>query len=260
MPNGGLLGQSNTPTAANATGIWRLEDEYASTAASLWPMPFSVITSGLILNLDAAKPASYPGSGTTWTDLSGNGYNGTLNNGPTYSTLGGGSIVFDGVDDYVSGTLPSTSVTSITLQGWVNVQSGRKGPFFRFGSNGGGFSIGQGATYYTQTGTEVVMLFSNVRWISTGASWNTGWQMVTMVLDSSGVPSAYKNDTLVGSYSGTNSIAPSGSYIMGRVIGDEPGGGGPWTGNAATFWAYNRALSSTEIAQNFSTTRARFGV
>jgi hypothetical protein len=84
--------------------------------------------------------------------------------------------------------------------------------------------------------------------------------MVTLVLDSSGIPSAYKNGTLIGSYSGATSSAPSGSYELARVIGDEPGGGGPWTGNASTFWAYNRALSSTEITQNFNTTRGRFGI
>jgi hypothetical protein len=260
MSNGGIIGPANAVSNGVANGIWRLEEEYSAIKAATWPMPFSIITSGLILNLDAGKTTSYPGSGTTWTDLSGNGYHGTLVNGPTYSASGGGSIVLDGVDDYVSGTLPSTAVSNITLQGWVDVQPGRKGPFFRFGSNGVGYAIGQGSSYYSNTGQEIVMLFSGVRWISTGASWNTGWQMVTMILDGSGVPNVYKNDSFIGSYSGSNAGAPSGSYIVGRVIGDEPGGGGPWAGNAATFWAYNRALSSTEISQNFNTTRARFGV
>ncbi len=62
----------------------------------------NIITNGLILELDAANRKSYPGSGTTWTDLSGNGNTGTLTNGPTFSSANGGSIVFDGVDDYVN--------------------------------------------------------------------------------------------------------------------------------------------------------------
>lgn len=70
------------------------------------------ITNGLILNLDAANYKSYPGSNTTWTDLSGYRNNGTLTNGPTFSTLNGGGITFDGVDDYVIGTSDFTTVTS----------------------------------------------------------------------------------------------------------------------------------------------------
>ena len=60
----------------------------------------SIISNGLILALDAADKNSYPGSGTAWTDLSGNGNNGTLINGPTFNTGSLGNIVFDGVDDY----------------------------------------------------------------------------------------------------------------------------------------------------------------
>jgi len=61
-----------------------------------------IVTNGLVLCLDAGNRQSYPGSGTTWTDLSGNGKNGTLTNGPTYTSANVGAIVFDGVDDYVS--------------------------------------------------------------------------------------------------------------------------------------------------------------
>jgi hypothetical protein len=62
----------------------------------------SIITQNLVLCLDAANSKSYPGSGTTWTDLSGNGNNGTLANGVGYNSGNGGALVFDGVDDYVS--------------------------------------------------------------------------------------------------------------------------------------------------------------
>jgi hypothetical protein len=58
-----------------------------------------IVTNGLVLLLDAGNPASYPGSGTTWFDLSGNGNNGTLVNGVGYNSDNGGSLVFDGVDD-----------------------------------------------------------------------------------------------------------------------------------------------------------------
>ena len=62
----------------------------------------TIVSSGLVLHLDAGNASSYPGSGTTLTDLSGSGNNGTLVNGPTYSSANGGSLSFDGVNDYVS--------------------------------------------------------------------------------------------------------------------------------------------------------------
>jgi len=61
----------------------------------------TIVTDGLVLALDAADKNSYPGSGTTWNDLAGSN-NGTLTNGPTFDSGNGGSIVFDGVDDYVN--------------------------------------------------------------------------------------------------------------------------------------------------------------
>ena len=68
------------------------------------------VKDGLVLDLDAGNPLSYPGTGTTWTDLSGNNNNGTLINGVGYNSDNGGSLVFDGVDDH--GTIPhSPSLT-----------------------------------------------------------------------------------------------------------------------------------------------------
>ena len=63
----------------------------------------SIVTDGLVLCLDAANTKSYPGSGTTWTDISGKGYDGTLTNGPTFSSNYGGNIVLDGSNDFVTG-------------------------------------------------------------------------------------------------------------------------------------------------------------
>ncbi len=80
-----------------------------------------IITDGLVLALDAANQKSYPGSGTTWSDLSGNGNNGTLTNGPTFDSGNNGSIIFDGVDDYITtGTTPSQlqGNPSFTVSGW----------------------------------------------------------------------------------------------------------------------------------------------
>jgi hypothetical protein len=71
------------------------------------PIP-PVVTSGLVVNYDASNATSYPGSGSTWSDLSGNGYNATLQNGPTFSSAYGGDITIDGSNDYIS--LPTTNI------------------------------------------------------------------------------------------------------------------------------------------------------
>ena len=67
-----------------------------------------IVTNGLVFCVDAADTNSYPGSGTTWFDLSGNGNNGTLNNGPTFNSANRGSIVFDGTNDWISVTRNSS--------------------------------------------------------------------------------------------------------------------------------------------------------
>ena len=62
-----------------------------------------IVTSGLVLSLDAGNSSSYPGTGTTWTDLSGSVNTGTVFNSPVYSSANGGYLDFDGIDDYASG-------------------------------------------------------------------------------------------------------------------------------------------------------------
>ena len=89
----------------------------------------SIITDSLILCLDAANTKSYPGSGATWTDLSGNGNNVTLTNGPTYSSVDGGSIVFDGTNDYADFFAPNLGTTT-TVEMWVKLGAGYSGKMF----------------------------------------------------------------------------------------------------------------------------------
>ena len=86
-----------------------------------------IITSGCVLSLDAAERLSYPRTGTTWKDLSGNNNNGTLTNGPTFSGANSGCIVFDGVDDSVENTSPNLGITgnaSVTLSCWFYFTGG----------------------------------------------------------------------------------------------------------------------------------------
>jgi hypothetical protein len=79
------------------------------------------VMDGLVMYLDAGNTKSYLSGSSTWNDLSGNGNNGTLTNGPTFSSANGGSIVFDGVDDTI--TVPYSSTLDptggITIEAWI---------------------------------------------------------------------------------------------------------------------------------------------
>ena len=221
-----------------------------------------ITTSGLVFYVDAGNRRSYPGSGTTWNDLAGSDKHGTFVNGPTFSATAGGSIVFDGVDDYVSSSFSTTATTNITLQCWVNItDTSKKGGFMRIGSGGDGYAIGVGNNTMDSLGNEIIGLFPNIRWIDTNTNYGTGWKFVTFMLNASSVPSIYVNTTLIGSYSGTAPTTPTPGLYIGRVVGnEEPGIARAFQGNIATGMVYNRTLSATEILENFNATRSRFGV
>ena len=211
----------------------------------------SIVSNGLLLNLDASNPGSYSGTGNTWYDLSGNNKHGTLMNSPTFDAASG-SIVTNGTNQYIAIPEISTSITNITMQAWVYVNLNTTGTFIKNGSNGGGYSIGIGNNAFDQTGSNVVMLFSGRRWISTGSNFGTaGWKLITMVLDGSSVPKAYVNGTLIGSYPDAtkNPIAPIGTLNLGANIGD---GNIYYNGKFAAAYFYNRELSLAEIQQNYN--------
>ena len=81
-----------------------------------------IVTDGLVLALDAGNTKSYPGSGTTWTDLSGNSNTGTLTSmdGNNYNSANGGYLDFDGTDDYVD-VSGSITVSAATFLAWVRL-------------------------------------------------------------------------------------------------------------------------------------------
>ena len=102
----------------------------------------SIISNGLILALDAADKNSYPGSGTAWTDLSGNGNNGTLVNGPTFNTGSLGNIVFDGIDDYGTTLLTRTGTNNTTISVWYRWNGTSQTTFITYLGNQSGTGMG----------------------------------------------------------------------------------------------------------------------
>jgi hypothetical protein len=223
----------------------------------------NIITNGLVLQLDAGNTKSYPGSGTTWSDLSGNGNSGTLTNGPTFSSANGGSIVFDGVDDFI---IDSTTInipigsSNRTVHMWVRPTTNINN-FMQIGTGGGGNQV-YVIQYYNISGT--IYLFtdginpSNNLTIS-GASLPTlnVWNHITF--GNSGQNwFYYLNGILISSGTWPVTINTVGQkYVLGKrddVVTP------PMTGNMAYAQIYNRALTAAEVLQNYNALSSRFGL
>lgn len=220
-----------------------------------------IVTDGLILALDAGNHRSYPGSGTTWTDLSNNGYNGILTNGPTFDSGNLGSIDFDGTDDYASLTYSPGASANISLITWNYLGSASlRGPFLKVGGGANGFAMGVGGSTFDNLGNQFIGLYPGVAWITTSNNLGTGWVMTSMVMNASSYSTFYLNDTSVHSYSTTTPITPTSNSYIARNIGDEPSGNRAFGGRIASVLIYNRALIATEITQNYNAIKYRFGL
>jgi len=229
-----------------------------------------IVTDGLVLALDAGNTKSYSGSGTTWTDLSGQGNNGTLANGPTYSSSNGGSIVLDGTNDYVqilnsNGFGEVSTTPTISLELWANITRKSGGgqqyqqlagfrndgvfSFFFLLLDSSGASVNTEARIQTTSGTWDI----NVPYLS---YFNT-WTHITFTANVNRTD-LYFNGNLIGS-----NTAVSGSFgsTSGNFrIGTSLSGAYPTLGNISSVKVYNRALTASEIQQNFNALRGRFGI
>jgi hypothetical protein len=216
----------------------------------------TIVTSGLQLYLDAGNTSSYPGTGTAWTDLSVNSRNGTLTNGPTYSATNGGSIVFDGSNDYVqcSGSLTVTAATFVT---WIR-RNGNQGQF-----DGILFSRGTSVTGMDlQVSNQIAYTWNNA--VNT-YSWQSGlivpdatWCMIAVSVTSTAA-TAYLCQAS-GITTATNTVSHTSSVINDIKIAWDDAAARYFNGNIAIAQLYNIALSAGEVSQNFEADRTRFGV
>jgi hypothetical protein len=216
----------------------------------------SVVTTGLQLYLDAGQAASYPGTGTTWTDLTVNGRNGTLTNGPTYSATNGGSIVFDGTDDFVqcSGSVTATAATFVSWIRRNGTQSQYDGILFSRGTNvtGMNFQVSNQLGYHWNNavntyGWQSGLTIPDLTWCMVAVS-VTSTAATAYLCQSSGITSAI------------NTVSHISTTLDDIKIGQEDFGGRFFNGNIAIAQLYNIALSAEQVAQNFAADRARFGV
>jgi hypothetical protein len=220
----------------------------------------NIITRGLILNFDASAPDSYPGSGTTWYDMSGNN-NGTLTNGPTYSSSNGGSIVFDGSNDYV--VVPHNSVfnltSAISFSFWFKTT--RTVDSYITTKQEDSFYIGVGPSGITANKMSFYLNGTSGGWLQSVSNVGTGdWINATLTWDGS-TSRIYLNGALDNSGSRPGTMLTGTSNItLGARLNTFNNIVGTLLGNLGNFLIYNRTLSAAEALQNFNVQRGRFGV
>jgi hypothetical protein len=220
-----------------------------------------IVTNGLVLDLDAAKVASYPGTGTSWNDISGNNNNGTLINGPTFSGIGKqASIVFDGVDDYTD--CGNNSVlnftTNFTIGAWINANSVQasidSGVLGKITSYDGY----QGYMLWFTSSKNIALYIRGNSLASTFSLSSNTWYYVVGTYNGT-TSSLYINGVLNSS---TNLSISANATASNFWVGQYQflTGGRNFTGKIAMSQAYNRALSADEVLQNFNALRGRYGI
>ena len=227
-----------------------------------------IVTDGLLLHLDAGNSTSYPGSGTTWTDLSGNGNTGTLTNGPTFNSANSGSIVFDGSNDCVLVSPTNFNLLEFTVNMWFksddivtdyrrliqksDTTGSTKGFVIASSANNGKLVFVYQPNYQT---SEVLRRSTTL--VSTGV-----WLHTSMTYNSSSGMKIYFNGVEDAGETATAEdigwAADTGNFFS---IGSRAGSSTSfYDGNIAQVSVYNRALSATEVTQNFNALRGRFGL
>ena len=225
-----------------------------------------IVTDGLVLNYDAGFTPSYPKNGTTWYDVSDTN-NGTLTNGPTFSSVNGGCLVFDGTNDYTSTTFPVSNNSDFSIGIWVNLDSGvtvRKGIVSTWDTSWKGFGIGYGLNYPNMT----------IRsWVNDGAGGGMNWDLVStyegsfhyLVLTysySTGIQKGYIDSNYKVQETFIDSVTHSTFQIArgGQTGSSQLSSYSYMDGKISNLQVYNKVLSQSEITQNFNAQKGRFGL
>ena len=225
-----------------------------------------VVTDGLVLYLDAANTKSYPGSGITWTDLSRSGNSSELK-GPTFNSGNGGSIVFDGTNDYVEiqNQIQFDQTDPFTLSSWVNSPNVSNELIinnenilytgYRLNINvNANIEIGLRSSISDDIAIETLNSINAGTWYHIVGTYDGHSNVSGMKIYINGV----EEDTNTISNTLTSSTLSNQKTLLGIRKSSSPPD--PLMGNIANVQIYNRALSTIEITQNYNATRTRFGL
>ena len=217
-----------------------------------------IVRDGLVLDLEAANIKSYPGSGTTWTDISGKGYDGTLINGPTFSSDNLGCVVFDGSNDRVDGVHNSelNLRNDLTVECWFRRTGGRSDWVRVFGKGdssnrtyGLWYHVNQNYFLYQRYGPSSFNVLPTIPVVL-----NKWYHMVGT--SSGSTHTLYLNGVNVGTASNSSTFHSSTDpYKVGSHDGLYH-----HIGNVSNCRIYNRGLSEAEVKQNYNALKGRFGL
>ena len=218
-----------------------------------------MIQNGLVLALDAADRNSYPGSGTTWSDVSGNSNNGSLVNGPTFNTSNNGAIIFDGTNDSLSH--PTITFTnqpySLELFGKITstIDTNNRRSIFGNVNYASEFSATQ--TYFTNITCDSTPSYFNFAFTSAGSLVvNSIFHWIFTVNSSKTVQiflnsrSATADTQLTGFTTISSTFTRFGIWTTIR----------PYIGDVYSIRIYNQALSASQVLQNYNAQKSRFNL
>jgi hypothetical protein len=264
-----VVGTSNWQGLTNSFNTYSLPVTTSETAyrIKVEAQREGIILDGLVLHLDAGNSQSYPGSGTTWADLSGNGNNGTLTNGPTFSSANKGAIAFDGTDDYVMlGTPPTLAGLQVplTICAWVYPDS-----LSQFTTIYGAYGATSGSRLYSMVRVDSGILKYYTS--TTAGGFQSGgsltitpstWQFIAVRVSgsiSSPTVTLFRND--ISQTFGLSALSSSPNLTVTlRIAGNQANSNESLNGRIPFLTVYNRALSAAEVSQNFNALRGRFGI
>ena len=250
------------PNVSNQFGISRPQNlPVPPITIYAGPRPPTYVTSGLLFYLDAGNATSYPGSGSTWTDLAGSGLTTTLYNSPTYSSANGGYLAFaPGSSQYgqTSASLATLSSWSLEVLHYYTATNTGSLPCIItevWSSTPINFTLGSGSG---STSSLQVGYFNN-GWFTTTGSYSlpsVGWYHIVGTYDGANLK-LYVNNVLTQTSASTTASVSSALGIRFMRRWDNPE---YWGGYLAIIRIYNRALSATEVTTNYAASKARFGL
>ena len=230
-----------------------------------------LVSDGLVLCLDAANRKSFVSGSSVWTDISRNGNNGTLTNGPTFNSANGGSIVFDGTNDYVTAGSTPSGTSLFTFSCWIFFNGDITGNWFDrkaavlMSGNAGGTTEFVIMTSGSNAGPPFLIAFSRHSGGTAGSCSFSPLNMpvnryhnITLVRDGSASQKLYQNGELLVSGNVSTNFDAGTLHIAGAPAGG--GYTGYLNGSITNVMRYNRALSAIEVLQNYNVTKKRFGL
>jgi hypothetical protein len=226
-----------------------------------------IVTDGLVLHLDAGNRKSYPGSGTSWNDLSGNGNTGTLVNGVGFDGDNLGSLSFDGVNDRVDISPNDFNFSQFSVNMWFktnNITTDYLRLIHKADTTGStnGFLVAS-----SQTDGKLVFVYQpnyntgEILKKSTNFITTSTWYNITMTYNSTSGLKIYFNSIEDAGEIPTFPEVGWGSNTGNLFsVGSRAGGTQQYNGNIAQASIYNRALTAQEIQQNYNALKGRFGL